>query len=377
MSLMRAGAHDYVLKSHLDSLAQVVAREVYEASNRKARQLADQLLKNSDQYYKAIVESTTDEVMRYDQSGRHLYGNSVALAALGLSLAQYVGKTDRDLGRPEHLCRLLENKLLSVFKTGESQVVEYDTVTAQGKQTFELRLFPEFSSDNVVMSVVGITRDMTEKIRAMEVILQQASFDSLTGLANRRSFCQHVEEQIKRSRRDGMSIALLLINLDHFKQVNDQVGRALGDQMLTSIARRLSLCIREIDILGRLGGDEFAILLTGMHNLQNVGRVTEMILASLAGEFHIQQEKIRISASIGVACCPDDASDLRELLHCADHALSLAKASGNAQYYYSQDIGASSVTTSASTTSAAAISDEGLQLQQALREQQFKLYYQP
>jgi PAS domain S-box-containing protein len=127
-------------------------------------------LRERDEKYRSIVDNTSDYIMRYDREGRHTFGNRSALAVTGVTLEEYVGKTHRDLGFPDHLCRLWEESLDAVFQTGHAQSVEFEIDLADGKKYLQLKLCPEFSPAGEVKSVIGISRDLTERKRLEEKI---------------------------------------------------------------------------------------------------------------------------------------------------------------------------------------------------------------
>ena len=152
------------------------------------RKQAEEALQESNEKYRAIVDTTSDFIMRYDRTGRHLYGNPAALKATGVTLEAYVGKTHRDLGFPEHLCRLWEEHLEKVFRTEKAVSVEFEVELAEGSRYLELRLCPEFAPDGSVNSVVGISRDITERktmqAKSEEAMLQRNRELALLNSAN-------------------------------------------------------------------------------------------------------------------------------------------------------------------------------------------------
>jgi len=152
--------------------------------------------------------------------------------------------------------------------------------------------------------------------------------DSLTCLPNRAYFHQQISYHIKLAHRNNQRLGLLFIDLDRFKQVNDQLGHHIGDQLLTLVADRLAKCVRETDLLARMGGDEFTIILNGEQNAQTVKIISQNILSAITPEYLIGTHSIEIGASIGVAFYPDDASEVNELMRLADTAMYQAKEQG-------------------------------------------------
>jgi len=368
VDMMIAGANDYVLKNNLRRLIPAVHREMADAANRQAGAQSMHALLESQGRYKIIVDSTSDAITRFDRTGHHLFGNNVALSAAACTAEQYIGKTHVELGYPEHLCRLLSDKLSSVFDTGQSEILELSGSSTQPKAIIELRLFPELDNDGKVSSVVGIARDISKKKSSEAQIWQQANFDALTNLPNRLLFHHNLDERIKQTKRSNMPFALLLIDLDEFKTINDNLGHAMGDQILIEFGRRLRLCLREADTPARLGGDEFVVLLTELTAPDSIERVAECILGAAAAPFCVENEKVFISASIGIAHCPADGVAAKDLLKFSDQALFEAKHAGrNCYRYFSRDLDEKS-------EARMHMSNE---MHVALANHEFKIFYQP
>lgn len=181
---------------------------------------------------------------------------------------------------------------------------------------------------------VALFSDITEEKKSEELIWRQANFDFLTNLPNRRMVHDRLMEEIKRARRDNRRFAVLLIDLDRFKDVNDTLGHEVGDSLLQEAAERMAECVRESDITGRLGGDEFIIVLDDLQDVGNVGRVANGLLDKLAMPYRLKNELAYVSASIGITFYPDDARDITTLLKNADQAMYAAKRQGRNRFHY-------------------------------------------
>ncbi|MBI5923064.1 MAG: diguanylate cyclase [Betaproteobacteria bacterium] len=179
-----------------------------------------------------------------------------------------------------------------------------------------------------------LVRDITDRKRSEETIWFQANFDALTGLPNRRMFLDRLELELKKAHRVNHGVALLFIDLDDFKHVNDTFGHDRGDQLLAEAARRISECVRETDTVARLGGDEFVIVLVELGESQSVSRIAQNILQQLARPFQLGSHTCHISGSIGIAIFPNDGSDGESLLKNADQAMYVAKRQGRNRYCY-------------------------------------------
>ena len=179
-----------------------------------------------------------------------------------------------------------------------------------------------------------IIEDVTAKRATEELIWQQANLDALTQLPNRRLFQQRLEQDLARSRRDGSRIAILFIDLDHFKEVNDTLGHHQGDVLLVDAARRIAACVGAADTVARLGGDEFTVILADLGEPGRVDAVAQRIIAALLPPFVLGQERAYVSASVGITVYPDDALGIDDLLKHADQAMYAAKAAGRNRYSY-------------------------------------------
>jgi diguanylate cyclase (GGDEF)-like protein/PAS domain S-box-containing protein len=210
--------------------------------------------------------------------------------------------------------------------------------------------------------------DVTAKKQSEALIWQQANFDTLTQLPNRRMFLDRLGHDMLKSQRDKSRIAVLFIDLDHFKEVNDTLGHQQGDVLLIDAARRIGACVRKSDTVARLGGDEFTVILTELEAPDHVERIAQAILNSLLKPFDLGQEQAFVSASIGITLYPDDALDIDDLLKHADQAMYAAKGAGRNRYSYFTP-----------TLQVAALNRMRLtnDLRGALKGEQFELYFQP
>lgn len=165
-----------------------------------------------------------------------------------------------------------------------------------------------------------------------------AEHDVLTHLPNRRLFDDRLQTAMARARRDDEQIAVLYVDLDHFKPINDQLGHAVGDRLLIEMARRLNACVRESDTVGRMGGDEFVVLLTGIEEPGDAGQVAEKIRNAIRQPLQLGRDLQSVSASIGIAVYPADAREASQLVREADHAMYSAKQSGGNRCVNAHDV---------------------------------------
>jgi diguanylate cyclase (GGDEF)-like protein len=179
--------------------------------------------------------------------------------------------------------------------------------------------------------LVAVFRDVTERKKAERWLTQLALHDALTGLPNRANFEQHVEDALARRRRSGGQLALMLMDVDMFKRVNDSLGHAAGDLLLAAYAKRLKGAVRESDFVARLGGDEFTIVAEGLKGAEDATPIAEKVLAAMRDPLELDGHSVTASASIGVALYRE-GDTLKTLMHRADVALYEAKGAGRARY---------------------------------------------
>jgi len=174
----------------------------------------------------------------------------------------------------------------------------------------------------------ALVRDISERKRIEATMHHQASYDTLTGLANRRLFGDRLKVEISKAERGGGNVALLFIDLDNFKEINDTLGHHYGDQLLIQAAHRIQQCVRESDTLARMGGDEFVVILSGVTEMAHLGRVAQGIIEVMTSPFVLDSQISYVTASIGIANYPSDVDSLEGLISAADQAMYVAKERG-------------------------------------------------
>ena len=225
-----------------------------------------------------------------------------------------------------------------------------------------------YDDDGAISRRVALFTDISKKKEAEALILQQANYDSLTGLPNRRLFLENLKHDIRKTLESGLSGALFIIDLDRFKEVNDTLGHNQGDILLRQTGNRLSQLIRKTDFVARLSSDEFAIIQNDIGSPQQVEDTANEILTKLQQPFQLTEEQVFISASIGISLFPDDTIQAEQLLQNADHAMHMAKRAGQNRYQYF---------TLAMQKQAVTRMNMVRELRYATERQQFELYYQP
>lgn len=237
-----------------------------------------------------------------------------------------------------------------------------------------LHVSPLKDEENNITGFVSLSSDISEKKQAEAWMWEQANFDLLTGLPNRHMFHERLAREVEVSQRSGKPFALMFLDLDDFKEVNDSLGHDHGDLLLKEVGARLIGCLRSVDTVGRdgtvarLGGDEFTIILSHFEDINNVDLVTQRILTALAEPFKLGNDVVNVSASIGITLYPDDASDAESLIRNADQTMYNAKNKGRNTYSYF---------TRSMQEVAAKRREMTHDLRIAIEEEQFRVLYQP
>jgi diguanylate cyclase (GGDEF)-like protein/PAS domain S-box-containing protein len=250
---------------------------------------------------------------------------------------QLVGKTEFDLLDYDTASRIRDEDL-AVMQTRQNSVLELQRVMAPDSEPRWVEVYKAPVTDDfgAVLGTVGFIRDITERKLQQEEIRQLALYDALTQLPNRRLFSERVNHAIALARRDQARLALVFVDLDRFKPVNDSLGHAVGDLLLRAVARRMQQCVREADTIGRVGGDEFEVLLPSIDDAEQALVVAEKIRQAMNQPFELTGGYVvSISSSSGVAIYPEDGEDESTLSRAADAAMYRAKALGrdNVQFY--------------------------------------------
>ncbi len=319
--------------------------------------------------FKHVLDNTLDMIFIFEPDTlRFVYLNQGAVLNMGYSRGEMLAMTPCQIKPllPESQFRQLIAPLLS----GEQPSLHFETVhRRKDGSDFPVDIFLQLvreSDGNRLF--VAIMRDITQKKKSDELIWNQANFDMLTRLPNRRMFRDRLEQEIKKAHRANQQVALLFIDLDRFKEVNDTLGHNMGDILLIEAARRIGGCVRESDTVARLGGDEFTVLLSEQDDISSVERIAQNIIDALVAPFQLNDERAFISASIGITFYPDDAADVDTLLKNADQAMYAAKTQGRNRYHY--------FTSSMQETAKIRMRITN-DLRDALVDQQFRLVYQP
>ncbi|HEU0187872.1 MAG TPA: EAL domain-containing protein [Gallionellaceae bacterium] len=317
----------------------------------------------------ALVYQNSSEAMTVtDRHGIIVSVNPAFTALTGYSLEEVLGKSSKMINSGRDTRESYQDMWREINSIGHWQGEIWNR-RKNGELYLEwLTINTIYNDDGSVHRYVALFSDITQKKESEELIWRQANFDTLTSLPNRRMFYDRLEQEVKKSHRSGLPMALMLLDLDRFKEVNDTLGHAQGDVLLVEAARRISECVRKSDTVARLGGDEFTIILSELEDINSAERIAQNIIDSLARPFQLQQEAVFVSASVGITLYPNDAHNIDALIKNADQAMYVSKNSGRGSFsYFTASL------QEAAQNRMRLIND----LRQAMSKKQFEVRYQP
>lgn len=297
-------------------------------SHKEIRKYVDEL-----QLSATIFETASENIVVTDQNNCFITANPAFTETTGYSLEEIKGLTPRILQSGKQSKEFYE-KMWNDLNTLGHWDGELWNKRKNGELYVEwLSIKVIYNQDGSVRMYLAIFSDITEKKEADEIIWKQANYDLLTNLPNRRLFNDRLEHEMKIAHRTSKSLALLFIDLDYFKQVNDTLGHDMGDMLLLKVSARINESVRESDTVARMGGDEFTAILPQINSSEDVERVVISIMEKISQPFDLNGSLVNISASIGVAIYPKDAENSKELLQNADKAMYDAKKQGRSRFY--------------------------------------------
>ncbi len=326
------------------------------------------LLEKSEERFRRIVQTAREGIWEFDAEARTSFVNPRMAELLGYPVDEMAGRPLLSFLDAEGRSVLERN--LARQQEGMPGRHEFKFIRKDGAALWvHLAANPLFDAGGGFLGALALASDITEHRESAELAWQQANFDALTGLPNRNMFQERLRHEMKKARRERSFLALLFIDLDQFKQINDRFGHQQGDSVLVQAAARLGACVRASDTLARIGGDEFVAILPGLAHVQDAERVAQDIIAILNRPFELAGgQQGLISGSVGLALYPSDAADAEELLRHADQAMYAAKNGGRNRYsYFTDDM------QSAAQQRARLATD----LRRAAAGHEFELHYQP
>jgi len=326
-------------------------------------------LRRSEQRFRGTFENAPLGMMLADTSGRIFQANRFAADLLaydetslpGMHLSRLLPTKDRP-----RLLEILEQLLEGEISQSHS---ERKLITQNGTEIWvNLHAVLQKNEDESPLYFIIQMADITEMKRSQERMERLAFYDTLTDLANRRLFNDRLQQAITRTQRNHKAAALLYLDLDQFKRVNDTLGHDAGDALLKHVSLRLQKCVRKEDTVARPGGDEFTIILCDINSISDASRVAEKILSELRKPIAIAGQQLVVTTSIGVTMMPQDSTDAQTLMRNADMAMYKAKERGRNNYQFFLE--------EMNRTAKNRLQIE-TELREALKHDQFELYYQP
>ncbi len=271
----------------------------------------------------AFLEHIPEHVYFKDRNSRFMRINLAMAAYFGLDNPKdAIEKTDADMFSSEHAGQALKDEQ-EIISSGQPIVgIEEKETWPDGRESWVLTTkVPLKDRLGRIIGTMGISHNITERKQTEARIHHMALHDALTGLPNRTLMAEMLTQAIAQARRNGKRVALLMLDLDHFKNVNDTYGHYTGDRLLEAVSMRLKSCLRESDIIARLGGDEFLIGFPDVDDEQGIERVAQKVLAALSEPYQVEGHRLQIGASGGVCQYPIDGESAESLLQIADSAL--------------------------------------------------------
>ncbi|SER06491.1 PAS domain S-box-containing protein/diguanylate cyclase (GGDEF) domain-containing protein [Nitrosomonas sp. Nm51] len=317
-----------------------------------------------------IYQLSSEAIMVTDENNRIMAINPAFTRITGYALADVAGKDPRIFQSGKQSKSFYRKMWQKLLQEDHWQGEIWDRHKNGNIHAKWLNISVIRNADNSIYCYVAQFSDITEKKRQDELLYKQANYDPLTGLPNRNLFKDQLNREIRKSHRNGRTLALLFLDLDRFKDINDTLGHDKGDKLLEEVALRLLSCVRKTDTVARMGGDEFAIILPEIDKKARIETIAGNIIHKLSTPFKLEKKHAGhdISTSIGIVVYPDDGTDMKSLMKHADQAMYAAKLAGRNRFNYF---------TSAMQQAAYEKMVLTHDLRQALDRNELQVYYQP
>jgi diguanylate cyclase (GGDEF)-like protein/PAS domain S-box-containing protein len=329
--------------------------------------LRDSSLRGSDAWFRALVHNSFDIITIHDESGVTVYESPAAARILGYPPGSLVGQTPFDTIHPKDVERARDS--FAALVRGENPApIELRFRHADGSWIWLEALGNNLLEHPGIRGIVLTSRDVTERKRAEERAQYLANYDVLTGLPNRFLMQDRLSQACAQAHHSEARVAVMHIDLDRFKVVNETLGHYVGDALLKQAADRIKKSAREGDTVARVGGDEFTIVLPNVASVQALSAFAEKVLGGLARPFPGEGQDLFVSASVGISLFPDDARSVDDLIKHADAAMFRAKATGRNNYqFFTRELN--------EEVQERLLMEGGLR--KALQREEFRVVYQP
>jgi diguanylate cyclase (GGDEF)-like protein/PAS domain S-box-containing protein len=384
---LQRGAYGYLRKPYSrEELLKTVDNALRQSELQAQNQRMARRLEHSEKRYRHLLDSSPDIIYTLDRQGRFTFVNDRVQQVLGFGPEELLGQHYGLLVHASDMERAnyVFNEGRGALRQSRSVELRMNVKHSDGAaRTFSIELVGiELDGDDkegdagqtasaprrTRLGIYAVARDITERKRADEQITYQAFHDILTDLPNRALFKDRLGLALLQARRNGNQLAVMCVDLDRFKVVNDSFGHGAGDRLLQQVALRLKGCLRRCDTLSRIGGDEFTAVLPELNDPLDAALIADKFVECLRQPFVLGEQAVHVSASIGIAMYPQHGQSLEDLLRCADKAMYHMKSSGKNGYHFFD----------------ASLLDGGLQkialehdLHLALERGELEMYYQP
>ena len=322
-------------------------------------------LKNAKQAQ--IIEQIQESVISTDLDGYITSWNRGAKILLGYSAKEVLGRHITTISSQKQYDEKLQE--IKSFVRKRKYANDIEVISKSGKSIIvNLSLSFWRDSDRNIIGAIGYIQDRTERDMAEMALYNQAHYDSLTGLPNRLMFNENLKKSVTKAKINSDRLALFFIDLDHFKEINDSLGHAVGDEVLKEVAYRLKSVVGSDNTIARLGGDEFTVIIKNFSDTQSVSQIAQDIVDSLLSPIAIKENRLYVTCSIGISLYPNDSKYMQNLIKFADTAMYSAKEMGRSGYqYYKSEMTKRALDRVLLETS----------LRNAVKRDEFLVYYQP